>query len=713
MKRIVTFLALSACMVFLMSCAQQRDPASWVDVFIGTDANIHCHPDATYPFGRLQPGPQGGNFDWDHSAGWHWKDTTLIGFSQNRMSGGVGGFGSVLLMPFSKHSDPLFVSHYTHEACPGYYKAKLPDNGVTVEVTTSRYVALYRVNYDDKDSRKVYFNFQSYCTRKWPKSLPVARSLDVRFPDDKTITGRVDDEYFAVSFDTPVVGVEEVKLDSMYTGPQYIVDFGPGSKTVQFKVALSLVDDQGPVCNLASLPTWDFDQVKDDTRAAWNEILGTIEAEGRDEDLVKLYTAYYHSCIHPNLVSDADGRYRGPDGKHYVAPEGYYSTMGFWDIFRSVTPLYSLLIPEQTAPIIETIFRHYDVYGTLPVWPSNGWEGLGMMGDHAVPVVMDAYKKGYPGVTLERTYAAVRKTLTTPRFNREYDVLDRLGYFPNDMEEDESVAKTLEISYDDWCAAQLAKEIGNEEDYRYFSKRSESWRYLFDHETQFMRGRDSQGNWTEPLDPQYLCNSTNPGDYCEANAWQYTWHVIQDPEGLIEEFGGKDAFVAKLTDFFTLEPDDPKHWAEMDHKVWVGLHVPGNELSVYIPFMFTYADRLDKTAWAVRRVCREAFKATPDGIPGQDDQGGTSSSYIFMALGFFPVNPASQEYVLGAPQIPHAVLHLPGGDLTIDAEGWSDDHFYVESVTLNGKPVERTFTWYDIKDGGHLVYKMTATPTQP
>ena len=706
-------------LVFTMTSApvqyvnsQEKDPASWVDVFIGTDSNIHCHPDATYPFGRLQPGPQGGNFDWDHSAGWHWKDTTLIGFSQNRMSGGVGGYGAVLLMPFSRHNDPLFVSHFTHEACPGYYKADLPDNGVSVEVTTSPYVAMYRVKYDDRKSRKVYFNFQSYCTRRWPRKIPVDRSMEVRFPDSKTLTGRVEDEFFAVSFDTPVVGVEEVRLDSMYTGPQYIVDFGPGSRTVEFKVALSLVDGEGPLCNLATLPTWDFDRVKDEARAAWNGILGTIEAEGRAEDLVKIYTAYYHSCIHPNLVSDADGRYRGPDGKQHEAPEGYYSTMGFWDIFRSVTPLYSLLIPKQTAPIIETIFRHYDVYGTLPVWPSDGWEGLGMMGDHAVPVVMDAYKKGYPGVTLERTYAAVKKTLTTPRFNREYDVLDKVGYFPNDMEEDESVAKTLEISYDDWCAAQLAKEIGNEADYKFFSKRSESWKYLFDRSTLFMRGRDSKGKWTEPLDPQYLCNSTNPGDYTEANAWQYTWHVIQDPEGLIEAFGGRDKFVSKLDDFFTLQPDDPAHWVEMDHKVWVGLHVPGNELSVYIPFMYTFADRLDRTAWAVRRVCREAFKATPDGIPGQDDQGGTSSSYLFMALGFFPVNPASQEYILGAPQVPHAVLHLPGGDLRIDAENFSEENYYVESVTLDGRPIDQKFTWYDIKNGGHLVYKMTSQPSR-
>ncbi|MBQ5943100.1 MAG: GH92 family glycosyl hydrolase [Bacteroidales bacterium] len=710
MKKIA-FVAVVAAIV--CSCTQKRDPASWVDVFIGTDSNIHCHPDATYPFGRLQPGPQGGNFDWDHSAGWHWGDTTLQGFNQNRMSGGVGGFGSILLMPFSRHSDPMFISHYTHEASPGYYKACLTDNGATVEVTTSPYVAMYRVRYDDASSRKVYFNFQNYTTRHFPKELPVRNYNEVEFPDDNTITGCCGGgEYFVVKFDSPVVSVDKVQVDTMYSGPQYVVDFGPGKKEVGIKVSLSLVDRDGAACDMASLPTWDFDKVKDDARAAWNEVLGTIEAEGRDEDLVKLYTAWYHSCIHPNLVSDADGRFVGPDCKIHTAPEGYYSTMGFWDIFRSVTPLYSLLIPERTAPIIETCFRQCDLIGKLPVWPTNGIDGDGMVGDHAVPTVMDAYKKGYPGVTLERTYEAVKKTMTYSRPPRkDFEALDKYGYFPSDAA-GESAARTLESSYDFWCAAQLAKEAGDEEYYEIFNRRSESWRNLFDHETNFFRGRDSKGNWSGPLDPQYLCNSTNPGDYCEANAWQYLWHVIQDPEGLIQEFGGRDRYLAKLDSFFTLQPDDPEHWKVMDHKVWVGLHVPGNELSLYIPFMYSFAGRLDKTSEVVRRVCREAFPVTPAGIPGQDDQGGTSSSLVFMVLGFFPVNPASQEYILGAPQVPHAVLHLPGGDLEIVAEGWSEENFYTESVTLNGKPLKDRFTWYDIKDGGRLVFKMTGKPAQ-
>ena len=506
----------------LCSCTGKKDPASWVDPFIGTDTNAHCHPCATVPFGMLQAGPQAGNFAWNYCGGYHATDTTLIGFSQTRLSGtGATDLGDVFFMPFSRHSDPLFVSRFTDEATPGYYKAELPDNGVTVEVTVSPRVAYYRVTYADPKSRKLYLNIASAISKREPGG-PITRNCSVDFPDSLTVTGfnHVDgwtsrDIYSVISFDTPVESVEEVSLDPVYTTPQHILDFGAGKKVIEFKVAVSSVDREGALGNLATLPGWDFGKVRKEARAAWNGVLGTIEAEGTPDEMTILYTAMYHACIQPMLFSDADGRYRGPDNNVHEAPNGYYTTMSIWDTFRSANPIYSLLLPQYAGPMVESMLQHCENFGILPIWPLWGKESWCMIADHAVPLVVDGYRKGFPGITLERAYEAIRKSLTTPHDECDWNEFDACGYFPIDGKEDESVSRTLESSYDAWCAALLAKELGKEEDYQYFHKRSESWKLLFDHTTNLARGRDSKGNWRTPFDPTFLSNSTIEGDYTE------------------------------------------------------------------------------------------------------------------------------------------------------------------------------------------------------
>ena len=715
MTRKFNILAFACAVAVLASCAK-KDPASRVDLFIGTDTNAHCHPCATVPFGMLQAGPQAGNFAWNYCAGYHATDTTLTGFSQTRLSGtGATDLGDVFFMPFSRNVDPLFVSHFKDEASPGYYKADLTDNGVTVEVTVSPRVAIYKCSFEDSGSRKMYLNLQSAISKREPGG-PISRESQVEFPDANTITGYTHVNgwtdrhvYYVLSFDTPVVAKEEVHLDEIYTTPQYIIDFGKGNRPVKVKIAISSVDRDGAFCNLATLPGWDFDKVRKDARAEWNKVLGTIEAEGTSDDLTKFYTAMYHACIQPTLFSDADGRYRGPDDKVHEAPQGYYSTMSIWDTFRSANPLYSLLLPQYAGPMVESMLQHCDAFGILPIWPLWGKESWCMIADHAVPVVMDGYRKGFPGITLDRAYEAIRKSLTTPHTECEWDEFDRCGYFPIDGLHDESVSRTLECSDDAWCAAELARELGKDEDYEYFQKRADSWKLLFDHTTNLARGRDSKGGWRTPFDPTFLSNSTVEGDYCEGNGWQYTWHVLHDPEGLMAEMGGKEHFVAKLDSLFTVNPEDGEHWERMDITGRIGLYAHGNELSHHIPYLFTLAGRPDRTAEIVTTICRELYGTGPDGLCGQDDCGQTSAWYIFSAMGFYPVNPASQEFVLGSPQMPRFTLNLPsGGKLEIVAENLSDKNIYVESATLDDRPLDRKFTWYDIKDGGRLVFKMAS-----
>ena len=410
-------------------------------------------------------------------------------------------------------------------------------------------------------------------------------------------------------------------------------------------------------------------------------------------------------------MADIDGRYCGADGKIHESVSGkYFSTLSQWDTFRAADPFYTLMYPEIMTEIVNSMIGQYDAIGFLPIWALCGKENYCMIGNHSVPAVVSACLKGLDGIDVEKAYGAVRASLTERHWRGEWDIYDRYGYFPFDLIPEESVSRTLECGYDDWCAAQLAERLGHREEHELFSRRASYYRNLYDSETGLFRGRDSRGNWRTPFNMLALSHAgTSGGDYTEGNAIQYVWHVLQEPESLMELMGGKEIFVSRLDSLFTDDRTAEVTGFVGDVTGLIGQYAHGNEPSHHVAYLYALAGRPDRTAEVVREVFDKFYLNRPDGLCGNDDCGQMSAWYLFSAMGFYPVNPASGEYVLGAPQLPRVTLSLPNGNrFTVIAENLSGENKYVKSVTLDGEKLGTTISHGRILEGGRLVFEMTS-----
>ena len=390
----------------------------------------------------------------------------------------------------------------------------------------------------------------------------------------------------------------------------------------------------------------------------------------------------------------------------------YYSTFSLWDTFRAAHPMYTILVPEKVPDMINTMLTHSKVQGFLPLCALWGKENYCMIGNHGIPVVVEACMKDIEGVDPAQVYGEVKNTLTRNHYRSEWNIYDEYGYYPFDLIKDEAVSRTLEGAYDDYCAAQLARKLGKEEDYRFFMKRANYYKNLFDPESRLMRGKDTKGSWREPFDKFALSHAgTAGGDYTEGNAWQYTWHVLHDIDGLIDLMGGKEAFTTKLDSLFFLQSDVKSTGFVGDVTGLIGQYAHGNEPSHHVVYMYTLAGEQWRTAELVREIFDKFYLPKPDGLCGNDDCGQMSAWYMFSALGFYPVDPVSGNYVLGAPQIPQATIHLLNGKyFTVKAQNYSSTNKYVKSVMLNGNLITNTISHAQIMDGGTLVFEMTDTP---
>ena len=432
---------------------------------------------------------------------------------------------------------------------------------------------------------------------------------------------------------------------------------------------------------------------------------------------MSFYTALYHAFIQPNNIADVDGRYRGADGKVSVAESGeYYSTLSLWDTYRAANPLYTLIAPEKIDAMVATMVAHQRAAGFLPIWTLMGKDNQCMIGSHAVPVIVDAYLRGFRGFDPEAAYQAIRATLRerhADRVKENWDLLDAHGYYPNDIVKSESVARLLECAYDDWCAGVMAARLGHAEDAAFFQKRAGNWRNVLDPETGFMRGRDSKGAWRTPFSPFALGHdASRRNDFTEGNSWQWTWHVMQDPEGLIAALGGRDKALAKLLALFEQPEKTADSGFVLDATGLIGQYAHGNEPSHHVVYFFQFLGRGDRTAELVREIFDKFYLAKPDGLCGNDDCGQMSAWHVFSAMGFYPFSPCGGEYVLGAPQIPSVRISTGNGrTLAVWASGLSEKNKYVKSVTLNGKPVDGfKLRHADIVAGGELVFEMAARP---
>jgi predicted alpha-1,2-mannosidase len=696
----------------------------YVDPLVGTTFTGHTFPNATYPFGFLQPGPQTGNFEWKYCSGYRYEDTQIWGFSQNRNNGtGIPDLGDLLMMPFSGEPGAGYKSGFSHErekASPGYYSVSLTDNAVDVELTATEHVALHRYTFK-KDKPGLYINFQSAQVSTEEEYNTRVLSAEVNIEDPQTISGHhivrgwanPRHLFYVIRFDKPFVSKEDLPGDDRNKAPVSVFRFdGKKDEVLQAKIAISTVGIEGAKAKIeAELADWDFDRVKQDAEKAWENRLSLIQIEGSIEQKKNFYTSMYHLFIQPVDIADLDGKYRDPNDSVRISPIGkHYSTFSLWDTFRAAHPLYALIAPESTSYFVNSMLLHAENYGILPIWALWGKETYCMIGNHGVPPVVEACLKDIPGIDPEKAYQMVKQSLTGK--NRKYDwkIYDQYGYFPFDLVPEESVSRTLECGYDDYCAALLAKKLGKTEDYAFFMKRASYYKNLFDPENKLVRGKDSKGQWRTPFDKFALSHAgTAGGDYTEGNAWQYTWHNLHDVDGLVDLLGGKEAFVTKLDSLFVLEDRAESGGFTGDVTGLIGQYAQGNEPSHHVIYLYSLVDRKDRTAELIREVFDKFYQPKPDGLCGNDDCGQMSAWYIFSSMGFYPVDPAGGEYVVGAPQIPKAEIRLANNKIfTMEAQNLSETNKYVQSVTLNGKPLEGfAIKHSDIANGGKLVFVMT------
>lgn len=730
MKKLSVFLYTLALGSAFYSCSTakqetlQTDYTQYVDPFIGAADNGHTFPGACRPFGMIQTSPVTGAVGWRYCSEYMYADSIIWGFTQTHLNGtGCMDLGDILVMPFTGQRHRAWDAYRsnfqknTESATPGYYTVTLDQANVKAELTATTHTALHRYTYEKADSASILIDLQHGPVWNEKQYHTQVNSCEVTWENDSTLTGHVNnkvwvdqDYYFVMQFSRPVIDHFELPMAEVEKGKRIVASFNlqPGEE-VLMKVALSTTGVEGAKANMAAeVPGWDFEGVRTAAKADWNSYLSRIEVEGTDEEKTNFYTSFYHALIQPNEISDVDGRYRNAADSVVKATGGkFYSTFSLWDTYRAAHPFYTLMVPERVDGFINSLVDQAEVQGYLPIWGLWGKENFCMVANHGVSVVAEAYAKGFRGFDAERAFNAIKRTQTVSHpLKSNWENYMKYGYFPTDLTEAESVSSTLESVYDDYAAADMAKRMGKSEDAAYFSRRADFYKNLFDPSTKFMRPKKSDGTWKTPFNPSQIGHSESVGgDYTEGNAWQYTWHVQHDVPGLIALFGGEEAFLNKLDSVFTLKLET----TQADVTGLIGQYAHGNEPSHHVTYLYALAGRPERTQELIREIFDTQYSPKPNGLCGNDDCGQMSAWYMFSAMGFYPVNPVSGEYVFGAPQMPEFVLHLTDGKtFTIKAEGLSEANKYVKSITLNGKPYTKNFISHaDIMKGGTLVYQMT------
>lgn len=728
-----------------------------VDPFIGTGGEGHTYPGATVPFGMVQLSPdtriQPRKDAYGWAAGYRHDDRTIVGFSHTHFSGtGHSDLGDVLLMPISgevklERGNPDqpgsgYTSRFRHDdetAQPGYYAVTLDDYGVRAELTATARVGVHRYSFPRGKPAHVLIDLRT-SLYDYPGKVLWSR---LRLRPDGTVTGFRETRgwapgrqlYFALRFSRPIQGrqLHDTEQDIAYKGfpppgekdprqraqiqGRQIVaafDFADAREPLLVKVAISPVSEDNAIANLdAEVPGWDFDGVRADARRQWTQALGAIDVDAPEPQRRSFYTALYHTLLGPTLFMDSDGSYRGPDNAvHQAKGFTHYSTFSLWDTYRALHPLLTLVQPEQrTNDFVQSLLaaRRHSPYGVLPVWAFHGQETWCMIGYHAVPVIADAYMKGIRGYDANEALEAMVASANYGPYDGIAQYRE-LGYVPID-EEGEAASKTLEYAFDDWTIAQVAEAMGRKDVAADFSRRAANWKHAFDPATGFMRARKRDGAFREPFDPSASGYGT---DYTEGNAWQYSWYVPQDVAGLARAHGGEDKLLARLDQVFEAKVD-PKIFAHMeDITGLIGWYAHGNEPSHHVAYLYAHAGQPWRTQARLGAIMASQYAPRPDGLAGNDDLGQMSAWYVFTALGFYPVAPASNQYVIGRPFLPRASLNLPNGKrFTVIAEGLDEAHPYIGGATLNGKPLDRAYLEHaEILAGGELRFTMQAEPNR-
>ncbi|MCU0857020.1 MAG: GH92 family glycosyl hydrolase [Pontiellaceae bacterium] len=721
-----------------------------LNLFIGTGYNGHTFPSATVPFGAVAPGPDCSVQEWHAAAGYHYDKTTIMGFSQTHMSGtGLTDWGDFLLMPVVGDPPPVpgkedqpgsgYRSRFSHDdetARAGYYQVRLQDYDINVELTATERTAMHRYTFPENAERKVLLDLDHVIQNS-------DKHCYLRVHDEYTVTGyRITDSfwansrflYFALKFSQPIAGytVRDRKRNLDYpdiperASANLIATFRFGSgDALLAKIAISPVSMRNALENLeAEIPHWDFEQVRHSAEIRWAEELGKIEAQGPAEKLQIFYSALYHTMIHPDVHQDVNGEYRGIDKEIHRA-EGFtnYTVFSLWDTFRALHPLDTMIHQKRTGDFIQSMLAHQSqsAYHMLPSWTHHHNENFCMIGYHAVPVVVDAWMKELVNAPEERVLEALTCTTTEPGapkmkhdnypqwYGQQHYL--KLGYFPDDLVS-AGTSITLEHAYDDWAVSLMAGRLGDKQTADEYRQRGQNYRNVWDPQTGFFRGRLENGKFAEPFNPRaYHRENEHDREFTEGNAWQYLFFVPHDVYGLIELMGGADQFAERLDTLFTLPPNtDPSH--VQDVSGFIGDYAHGNEPCHHVAYLYNYAGQPWKTQEKIHQIAEEFYKAEPAGYIGNEDAGQMSAWYVFSAMGFYPVNPCGGIYVIGSPMLPEFTIHLENGKkFQIKANGLSKQNIYIQSVRLNGEPMENVWIPHAaIVNGGKLEFEMGPEP---
>lgn len=714
-----------------------KDLTGYVDPMIGTDAHGHTFPGPASPFGMVQLSPETGIEGWDWCSGYHYSDSSIIGFSHLHLSGtGGADLGDIMIMPFTgtrhwfsgtkEDPDSGYRSRFSHdeeEASAGYYSVMLQDYQIQAELTVTPRIGIHRYSFQGDDVASVIIDLKHGIS-----SQPRAGYIEITGENEirglRASQGWATDQqvYFVARFSHPIVSYEFMKDDEEAGNTsnrvegrsvKAILDFGKLSdRELMVKVGISAVDEEGALKNLEAEAThWSFETYLAEVQDLWNQHLNTISIKGATlEQKRTFYTAMYHAQIAPALFTDVDGRYRGMDKNIHTA-EGHnvYTIFSLWDTFRATHPLFTLIAPDKNMEFINTMLLQYQQHGLLPVWELMANETGTMIGYHSIPVIWDAYQKGHRDFDAELAFEAMVKSAMQDHIGlADYK---NLGFIPMEREGN-SVSKTVEYAYDDWCIAEMAKSLGRMDDYETFIHRAQNYRNVFDTSVGFLRGRRADGTWRTPFDP-IESSILGSGDFTEGNSWHYTFFAPHDVAGLIELLGGDELFSAKIDQMFAEEPIVTNEAAH-DISGLIGQYAQGNEPSHHVAYLHNFAGRPWKTQEKVALIMDSLYTDKPDGISGNEDCGQLSAWYIFSATGFYPVAPGSGDYIIGSPLFEETTIHLANGkNFTVKTRGRTREAVYIQSAQLNGEPFHRSYISHqEIEAGGVLEFVMGTEPNK-
>ena len=733
------------------SCSRQEtcnDYTQYVNVFIGTGGHGHTYPGAVVPHGAIQPSPDTRIYGWDACSGYYYNDSTINGFSHTHLSGtGCCDLGDVLIMPTVGEQDitqeeergqtKAYASAFSHErekAEPGYYSVMLDRYGIQAEITSTTRGAIHRWTFPKSEDAGVIVDLDYSLEDQTNIGMQLEVISDTEVVGHKMTKFWAFDQYinfyakFSKPFTYTIVDDTVTVGDKQKPRRKALLKFAATEEgeVIYAKVGVSAVDIDGAKNNvLSEIPEWDFDGVKAAAHQRWNEYLAKIDIETGDADHRTIfYSALYHAGLQPYTFTDADGRYYGMDMKVHQgdAEKPVYTIFSTWDTFRAWHPLQTIIAPEFNGELVKSLLLKAREGGILPMWElCSNYTGC-MIGYHSVPIIADAYIKGYRDIDINEAYKAMRRTaeydttgIIAPKavaailMNQAKYWKNKVGYVPCDKD-NEAVAKALEFAYNDWCIAQIAKEVGDTAGVALYENFAKAYKIYYDPAVGYMRGIDSEGNWRTPFDPARSTHRSD--DYCEGNAWQWSWFVPHDPEGLMDLVGGKDVFLSKLDALFAASSEITGESVSADISGLIGQYAHGNEPSHHIIHFYNYAGQPWKTQELIDQVLYTLYFNNDNGLSGNEDCGQMSAWYILNAMGFYQVCPGKPVYSIGRPLYDKVTINLTNGKkFVIEAINNSRENKYIQSMELNGKALtEPFFTHDDIMQGGKLVFTMGNTP---